>query len=105
MEALVSECRKAHSTKLSALYKTVGAKYTALTDDEIQSLLVDHKWFADIQAAIDGEIERVTQRLAEHVQTLDERYANSLPELEQSAHELGSRVKRYIREIGVAYGY
>ena len=105
MDSETSECRKACSAKLSALYSRVRTKYAALTDDEIKGLLVDHKWFADVRAAVEDEIERVTQRLAEPVQTLEERYANSLPELKQLVYEFDTRVERHIREIGVAYGY
>ena len=104
-EAKISECRKTCSAKLNALYKSVRTKYTTLTDDEIKTLVVDDKWFADIRAAVDGEIQRVTQRLADRAQTLEARYANPLPELEQSVYEVSSRVERHIREMGVAYGY
>ena len=102
-DAETAECRKSCSAKLSALYKSVRAKYASLTDNEIRTLVVDHKWFADIRAAVDGEIERVTQRLSERMQTLEERYANSLPELERSVYEFASRVERHIREMGLAY--
>ena len=104
-DAEISERRNACSAKLSELYKSVRAKFAALTDEEIQVLVVDDKWFTDIRAAVDGEMQRVTRRLAKRVQTLEERYANSLPELEQLVYEFGTRVERHIREIGFAYGY
>ena len=103
-EAKISECRKTCSEKLSALYKNVWAKYGALTDEEIKTLVVDDKWFVNIRAAVDVEIQRVTQRLADRAQTLEARYANPLPELERSVYEFRARVNRHIREIGVAYG-
>ena len=105
MDSEASDRRKSCAAKLNDLYKDVRAKYATLTDDEIKALLVDYKWFDDIRAAVDAEIERVMQRLAQRVQTLEERYANSLPELERSVYEIGSRVGRHIREIGVAYNW
>ena len=103
-EAKISECGKTCSEKLSALYMSVRARYGALTDEEVMTLVVDDKWFADIRAAVYGETQRVTQRLADRVQTLETRYANPLPELERSVYEFGARVNRHIREIGVVYG-
>ena len=105
LEAQSSECRKDCAAKLNALNKSVRVKYAALADEEIISLVIGDKWFADIRAAVDGEIQRVTQHLADRAQTLEARYANPLPELEQSVYEVSSRVKRHIREMGVAYGY
>ena len=105
LEAQASECRKACAAKLNALYKSVREKYAALTHEEIISLVVDGKWFAGMRAALDGEIERVTQELAARAQALQARYANPLPNLERSVYEVGSRVERHIREMGVAYGY
>ena len=102
-EAAASECRKSCATKLNDLYKNVGSKYTALSDDEIKPLVVEYKWYADVRTGVEGEIERVTQRLTERVRTLEERYADSLPELQQSVYEFGARVERHMREMGVAY--
>ena len=51
------------------------AKYAKLTEDEIKTLVVEDKWFASIRAAIEGEVERLTQRLAGRVKELEERYA------------------------------
>ena len=103
MDSEATDRRKSCAAKLNDLYKDVRAKYATLTDDEIKELVVNHKWFDDIRAALDREIEHVTQRLAERVRTLEERYANSLPELERSVYEYGSRVERYIREMGIPY--
>ena len=39
--------------------------------------MVNDKWFADIRVAVDGETQRVTQRLSDRAQTLQARYARS----------------------------
>ena len=66
-----------------ALDEQVLAHYATLTEPDIQTLVIDDKWFASIQAAITGEVQRLTQNLAERVKELEERYAQPLPDLEQ----------------------
>jgi len=76
-------------------------KYAGLSEKEIKSLVVDDKWFASIRTAIDGEVNRITQRLANRVRELDERYADPLPELEASVEELSARVEGHLEQMGV----
>ena len=49
---------------------------------------MDDKWQATLKAAIAAEIERVTQQLANRVKTLEERYAEPLPQLTQDVETL-----------------
>ena len=55
------------------------AKYPKLTEDEIKALVVDDKWLATIAAAVQGELDRVSQTLTGRIRQLAERYATSLP--------------------------
>ena len=48
------------------------AHYATLTETEIKVLVVEDKWFANIHAAIDGEVQRLTQALTARVQELEE---------------------------------
>ena len=38
--------------------------------------MVEDKWLAGLRAAIDGEVQRLTQQLAGRVKELEERYAS-----------------------------
>ena len=105
IDSKASDRRKLCAAKRNELYQCVRAKYASLTDDEIKELVVDHKWFADVFAALDSEIAHVAQRLTVRVRTLEERYANSLPELGRSVHEYSARVELHIRGLGVEYGH
>lgn len=44
-----------------------------LSEDEIKMVVVDDKWQVTLKAAIQTEIERVTQQLVNRVKTLEER--------------------------------
>jgi type I restriction enzyme M protein len=79
-ESATSKAVKKAQAELDA---KVLAKYPKLSEAESKELAVDDKWLASIQGAIEGEVQRLTQRLARRVKELRERYACPLPELEQ----------------------
>ena len=75
--------------------------YAALTDAEIRSLVVGDKWLASLRAAVEDEMERVTQRLAGRVKVLEERYARPLPKLEQDVEVFGAKVEEHLKRMGL----
>jgi type I restriction enzyme M protein len=76
-----AEAKKAVKDAQIVLDKLVFAQYPKLTEAEIKTLVVDDKWQATLKVAIQAEIDRVTQQLANRVKTLEERYAEPLPQL------------------------
>jgi type I restriction enzyme M protein len=76
-------------------------KYGSLSEAEIKSLAIDDKWFAAIRTAIEGEVQRITQRLAERVKELEERYANPMPELVERLETLSARVDEHLKRMGI----
>ena len=77
------------------------ARYATLTENDIKILVVADKWFASIHAAIDGEVQRLTQALTERVKELEERYAGPLPELVQEVEAFSTKVEAHLRKMGV----
>ena len=63
------------------LDKRIDAKYPKLTEAEIKTLVVDDKWMARLSAAVQGELDRVSQTLTGRIRELAERYATPLPKL------------------------
>ena len=63
--------------------------------------MIDDKWFASIQAEITGEVQRLTQNLAERVKELEERYAQPLPDLEQEVEAFSAKVEEHLQKMGV----
>ena len=95
---------KQHLNSLTkALNKKVLDKYPELTENEIKILTVNDKWFKAIKAGIDGEIQSVAQRLAGRVRELEERYAESLPTLEQDVCELNDKVTGHLKKMGLEW--
>ena len=86
----------------TALDEQTLARYAALTESEIKSLVVEDKWFASIDTAIKGEVQRITQQLAGRVRKLEERYASPLPELEREVEEFSVKVEGHLKRMGVS---
>ena len=84
-----------------ALDEKVLARYATLTEPDIQTLVIDDKWFVSIQAAITGEVQRLTQNLAERVKELEERYTQPMPALESEVDDFSLKVNEHLSKMGV----
>ena len=78
----------------------VAAKYSKLTEDEIKTLVIDDKWLAKIAAAVQGELDRVSQTLTGRIRQLAERYATPLPQLADEVETLAAKVAGHLAKMG-----
>ncbi len=85
------------------LDRKIDAKYPKLTEAEIKTLVVDDKWMAALAAAVQGELDRVSQTLTGRIRQLAERYATPLPKLTDEVATLAARVDEHLKKMG-AYG-
>ena len=67
------------------------AQYPKLTEDEIKTLVVDDKWLAALDAAIHGEMDRISQALTQRVKELAERYETPLPQMTEPCGRAGGQ--------------
>ena len=79
------------------------AKYPKLTEDEIKTLVVDDKWLATIAAAVQGELDRVSQTLTGRIRQLADRYATPLPQLTDEVATLAARVDGHLKKMGAVW--
>jgi type I restriction enzyme M protein len=98
-----SDAARAVKEAQGALDEKVLTRYGKLTEDEIKTLVVEDKWLASLRAAIDGEVQRLTQRLAGRVKELEERYAQPLPALEREVEVFSARVEGHLEKMGLAW--
>jgi len=82
------------------LLAKVAVQYGKLTEDEIKTLVVEDKWLSTIAAAVQGELDRVSQTLTGRVRQLAERYATPLPQLTGEVATLAARVERHLEKMG-----
>ncbi len=76
------------------------ARYQRLTETEIKTLVVDDKWLAALEAAIHGEMDRVSQQLTQRVKELAERYDTPLPQMVSRVAELEAKVNLHLAKMG-----
>jgi len=76
------------------------AHYPKLGEADIKTLVVDDKWCGALDAAIHGEMDRVSQELTRRVKELAERYETTLLELSDRVEELEAKVKNHLEKMG-----
>jgi type I restriction enzyme M protein len=79
------------------------ARYPTLTEAEIKTLVVDDKWMARMSAALQGELDRVSQTLTGRIRQLAERYATPLPKLTEEVETLAARVDEHLTKMGAMW--
>ena len=83
-----------------ALDEHVLERYATLTETEIKTLVVKDKWFGNLQAATEDEVQRLTQRLTGRVKELEERYAQPLATLAGEVDDYSLKVNEHLLRMG-----
>ncbi len=96
-EAALRRCIKEAESELDA---KAYAKYPTLTEAEAQTLVVDDKWLATLDAAIHGEVGRISQALTARVTELAERYDSPMPQLVHKVAGLEQTVSCHLERMG-----
>ena len=97
-EAKLKKDIKTVETNLDALLLK---QYAELTDDEVQDLVVNLKWLAYLQNALQTEVESISQSLTTTIKTLAERYSNTLTQLDATVTDLESEVNTHLQKMGL----
>jgi type I restriction enzyme M protein len=86
-----------------ALDRKALAQYQALSEADVKRLVVEAKWMNAIETAIQGEMERISQRLTGRVKELMERYETPLPEIDKELAALEEKVNGHLKKMGFAW--
>lgn len=78
-------------------------KYPMLTELEIKRLVVDDKWLAALEAAVHGEMDRISQTLTGRVKELAERYETPMPRLVGQVAGLEAKVNCHLEKMGFVW--
>jgi len=100
---LEAQANKKIKAAIKDLDKKVIEKYKVLNEDEIKSLVVDDKWMTSIISEVNGEMERISHRLASRIRELAERYEEPLPQIEKEVDELAGKVEEHLKRMGFAW--
>jgi len=96
---------------LKKIVKTLDAKldqqahdrYATLSEAEVKTLVVQHKWLARLQADVQQALERISQTLAQRIRELAERYDTPLPKLEDEVAALSAKVEAHLKRMGAVW--
>ena len=97
-----SDLKKQIKEAESALDAKAYAHYSKLSEDDVKTLVVDDKWLAVLDAAIHGEMKRISQQLTSRVLELAERYDRPLPKMAERVNELEAKVYGHLDRMGFA---
>ena len=98
-----ADCKKRLKAADAALDAQAYARYPKLAEYEIKTLVVDDKWLAALDAAIHGEMDRVSQQLTQRVKELAERYETPMPQMASRVTGLEAKVSRHLGRMGFAW--
>ncbi len=86
-----------------ALSIKVTAKYDQLSEADIKTMVVDDKWIATLNAAVQVELGRVSQTLTGRLRELAERYESPLPQIVDEVAALSGKVDEHLKKMGVTW--
>ncbi len=95
-----ADLKRAVKEQDAALDTLAYEKYPTLTEAEIKTLVIDDKWMARLSAAVQSELDRVSQTLTGRIRELAERYATPLPVLVDEVATLTARVNGHLKKMG-----
>jgi type I restriction enzyme M protein len=98
-----SDTSKQAKEATTALEAKVAGEYAGLTEVEIKALVVEDKWLATLAAALQSELDRVSQALTDRIRQLAERYATPFPKLIENMESLASSVDGHLQKMGFSF--
>ena len=98
-----AKLKKEVKAKVVALDEATLAKFKALTEAEVRTLVVEDKWLASLQAAIQTEIDAISQRLTGRIKELATRYENTMGELDNQTQGLEEKVAAHLENMGLVW--
>ncbi len=100
LEEAAAGARKKLNEARQALEAKVFAKYGELAEDEVKTLVVEDKWLVSLAAAVQEELDTVSQNITGRLGELAKRYAMSLPSMIAEVDSLSARVNEHLDKMG-----
>ncbi len=96
------EASKIEKQLVELLTQLVIEKYNDITADEIKDVVINHKWCETLMERASAELSRVNHQMATDVIALVNRYATTLPEIDNRVKELRNKVNTHLAAMGIA---
>jgi type I restriction enzyme M protein len=98
-----AKLKKDLKAQVAALDEATLAKFKTLAEAEVRTLVVEDKWLASLQAAIQTEIDAISQRLTGRIKELADRYENTMGELDSQNQGLEEKVAAHLKNMGLVW--
>lgn len=92
--------KKALKEAQEALALSAVKKYGELSESDVQTLVLDDKWFGAITSDVRREVESLTDALVRRLEVLGRRYGATVGELEEAVAELSVAVAAHLAAMG-----
>jgi type I restriction enzyme M protein len=96
-----SKAKKVVKKAEKALKKQVNTKYPELSQEEVQTLIVDDKWLPAIKQKMDDEVDAISRLLTQRLAALAGRYDKAVTEIDDEVDTLETKVNEHLKEMGV----
>jgi type I restriction enzyme M protein len=93
--------KRAAKDAQTALDSVALERYGDLTEDVVQSLVIDNKWAATIRTRVNSEVNALTRAFVARVKQLGERYTETVGVLDAELKELEDKVAAHLADMGV----
>jgi type I restriction enzyme M protein len=74
-----------------------------MSEQACKDLLVEGKWYASIESAVEDEVNRLVQQLSGRLRAIGDRYASTLSELESEVEEYSQKVEEHLKKMGLEW--
>jgi type I restriction enzyme M protein len=96
---IIVDYKKQLKSENSDLLDVVLKKYTTLSEEDIKNL-VTNKWTSAFGIRLAMEIQHISQSLNSQLIDLEERYEQTLPEINAEVERLETKVMKHLEKIG-----
>ena len=98
-----AKLKKTIKQKQTELDEATLAQFHQLSQEEVQTLVIEDKWLTAIRADIQSEIDGISQRLTGRIKELAERYTHTMGELDEQVAELEKKVSSHLEKMGLVW--
>ncbi|MDR0612559.1 MAG: type I restriction-modification system subunit M [Dysgonamonadaceae bacterium] len=99
---VIADYKKQLKVVNADLLNSVLNKYTTLSEDEIKDI-VTNKWTSAFGNRLAAEIQRTSQSLNSRLMDLQERYDQTLPEINDEVARLEKKVQQHLDKMGFVF--
>jgi type I restriction enzyme M protein len=85
------------------LTEMASEKYSLLNESECKKLVVEEKWFKELEQSLEQRLDQVLEELISRLSVLFDRYKSTLSELEEELQRCSGKVEAHYEKLGMEF--